>query len=238
MRALGRPLHAVLLAVSLVVLAPLTAAGEVPATVVWYQEQEAGIAPYPVRYIVTADYLRSDDGIDEGDFLLFDRRTRMIATVVRSSRTVLTIDGAGEPPAKPQSLGFEVRRHSDDKAPRIAGVAPLELELVAGDEVCRTALVAPGFLEPVRAAMQEFSQALAVQQQRTLSHTPAALQTPCFLSRYLYASDFHLAQGMPLADWDSAGKRRELARFESDVGVDEKLFEVPKDYARIPAAGG
>lgn len=210
-------------------------AAEVPATVAWFQAREAGIDPYPLRYIVSADYLRSDDGVDAGDFLLFDRNTRRIYSVARATRSVLVIDGQGDAPEKPASLDFSVRTRVAQQAPKIAGVAPLEVTLVAGDEVCRTALVAPGFLEPVRAALQEFNRALAVQQQRTLSHTPTDMQTPCFLSRYLYAGDFHVAHGMPLADWDDAGERRELTRFESATRVDDGLFVVPADYAVIPA---
>ena len=88
----------------------------------------------------------------------------------------------------------------------------------------------------MRAAVQEFSLALAVQQLRTLAHTPGDMQTPCFLSRYLYATDFYLALGMPLADWNAAGERRELTRYDTDVAVDVRLFEVPDDFTVIPAA--
>jgi len=211
-------------------------AADTTATVVWFEEQEPGIDPYPVRYIVTPGYMRSDDGLDDGDFLLFDRRQRRIYSVARDTRTVLAIDGNGEPPKAPQTPAWHVRERADAKAPTIAGIAPLEVALVAGDEVCHTALVAPGFLEPVRAALQEFSQSLAVQQLRTLGHTPPEMQTPCFLSRYLYATDFHVARGMPLADWNADGKRREMTRYRSDMSVDEKLFVVPDDYALIPAA--
>ncbi len=210
---------------------------QTPATVVWFQEQEAGIAPYPVRYIVTPDFMRSDDGRDDGDFLLFDRRRGKIYSVVREERRVLEVDGKGAPPEKPGSLQFKVRQHSATQAPKIAGAAPLEVELSAGGEICRTALVAPGFLEPVRLALQEFALALAVQQQRTLAHTPEPLQTPCFLSRYLYATDFQLSRGMLLADWNSDGERRQLTGFEAAVPVDEKLFVVPVGFTVLPAAG-
>jgi len=208
-------------------------AREVAATVAWFQEREAGIEPYAVRYIVTPEYLRSDDGVDDGDFLLFDRRAHRIYSVARDNRTVLQIDVAGTPPEKPDTLEFTVERHADTGAPKIAGAAPLEVRLVAGDEVCRAALVAPGFLEPVRAAMQEFSRSLAVQQVRTLARTPLDMQTPCFLSNFLYATDFHLAIGMPLADWDDSGSRRELTGYEADVAVDDALFALPEDYAVI-----
>jgi hypothetical protein len=214
----------------------VSTAAETTATVVWFQQQEAGIDPYRVRYIVTPDYMRSDDGLDDGDFLLFDRHRRRIYSVARGNRSVLEIDGAGAVPEKPHTLQFSINQHVADKAPPIGGQSPLEVELVAGGEVCHTALVVAGFLEPVRLALQEFNQALAVQQRRTLAHTPVDRQTPCFLSRYLYATDFHLSRGMLLADWNSAGERRELSSYENNVTVDDRLFVVPPDYRVITAA--
>lgn len=206
-------------------------------TVVWFLEQEPGVDPYPIRYLVTPEFMRSDDGRDDGDFLLYDRGKRRIYSVARDNRTVLEIDGEGPAPRAPEDLPISVGEHVDGKAPRIAGRSPVEVELRAGDEVCQSALVAPGFLEPVRAALQEYNRTLAVQQLRTLNRTPAEFRTPCFLSRYLYATDFHLARGMVLADWDKSGKRRELTRYQTDVSLDDSLFVVPGDFRVIHGAG-
>lgn len=212
-------------------------AAEIRATVVWYTEQEPGIEPYRVRYIVTPAFMRSDDGRDNGDFLLFDRGQRRIYSVVTENRSVLEIDGNAGSPQKPADLVIDIRRHVDQKAPMIGGKSPLALELVAAEKLCHSALVAPGFLEPVRRAMQEYNLALAAQQLRTLNNTPAAYQTPCFLSRYLYASDFHLAQGMVLADWDGKGKRRELTDYKTDVPVSDALFVLPDGFMHYQAGG-
>ncbi len=206
------------------------------ATMVWYSEQEPGIKPHRVRYIVTPEYLRSDDGQSGNDFLLFDRRQRKIYSVAADNRTVLEVDGNGKAPLKPDDLPIAVRVRVDPKAPMIDGKPTLEVQLVAADQDCHSAMVVANFLEPVRAALQEYSQALAVQQARTLDHTPSALQTPCFLARYLYAGDFALAKGLILADWNNAGERRELTGYETDVPVADTLFVVPVDFRRISAA--
>jgi hypothetical protein len=181
--------------------------------------------------------MRSDEGEDGGDFLLFDRRQRQIYSVVIGNRSVLQIDGKAEVPQMPDGLAVEIRRRTDQKAPMIEGKSPLEIELLAAGELCRSAVVAPGFLEPVRAALQEYGRALAIQQLRTLDNTPATYQTPCFLSRYLYAVDFHLEHGMLLAEWSSSGERRELTAYETDVPVAEALFLVPEDFAVLRAGG-
>ena len=57
-------------------------AAESTGTVLWYLEQEAGGEPYQVRYIVTDEFLRSDEGDDEGSFVLLDRAQRRIYNVV------------------------------------------------------------------------------------------------------------------------------------------------------------
>ena len=209
----------------------------VKGTVVWYMEQEAGNEPYRVRYIVTKDYLRSDEGGTEGGFVLFDRSRRQIFSVVPENETILHIDGKGSAPDLPQHLKVEIKQSVDNKAPRMAGHQPLTLELVANGESCHTAIVVPGFLDQARMALREFRQALAVQQVRTLGNTPQEYQTPCFLSRYVYLSDFHLQRGFPLADWSGPGDRRELISYENDVELEVQLFELPEGLATMHVSG-
>jgi hypothetical protein len=209
------------------------ACAEDSATVVWYTEQEAGIEPHPVRYIVTADYMRSDDGRDDGDFLLYDRAQHRIYTVVQETRSILVVGGTTPGPATPAAVSVDVRERIDQKAPAVGGVAPVQVDLLADGELCHSALVAPGLLEPVRAALREFALALAARQWQTLERTPAEFRTPCFLARYLYTSDFHLARGMVLADWDGQGERRELTDYQTGVAVPESWFVLPVGFRRI-----
>ncbi|MEA3243392.1 MAG: hypothetical protein U9Q19_08170 [Pseudomonadota bacterium] len=211
-------------------------AGE-KGTVLWYAEQEAGIEPYKVRYIVSRDFMRSDEGSDEGGFVLLDRAEQQIYSVVPQNRTILHIDGRGELPQVPSQLSIEIKRSADEKAPKLAGEVPVTLELVANQELCYSAIIVPGHLEQARAALREFAQALSIQQSRTLAATPQEYQTPCFLSRYLYATDFHLQQGIPLLDWSQQGHRRELLDYQTGVELDDGLFELPDGFATIEASG-
>jgi len=206
---------------------------EVTGTVLWYLEQEEGIEPYKVRYLVTENFMRSDEGGGEGGFALFDRRTRQVYSVDPEARTVLSINGQGEFPKAPRGLDISIKQHIDPEFPRVADTVPVTVELNAGGELCNSAVVIPGFPGPARAAFQEFSRSLAIQQKRTLANTPSEYQTPCFLSRYLYAGDFYLQQGVPLLEWDGKGKRRELIDFQVGVGLDEHLFELPEGFETI-----
>jgi hypothetical protein len=216
---------------------PVCVAADIKGTVLWYMEQEAGNEPYKVRYIVTSDFMRSDEGETEEGFVLFDRKQRQIFSVVPENETILHVNGKGEAPDSAKQLKVEIRESIDDKAPRVAGKSPVTLELVADGESCYSAIVVPGFLEQARLAFLEFNQALAVQQVRTLGNTPQEYQTPCFLSRYVYTSDFYLQRGLPLLDWGRSGERSELISYETDVVLDEQLFQLPQGLATIRAAG-
>jgi len=206
-------------------------------SILWYAEQETGIEPYKVRYIVSRAFMRSDEGSDEGGFVLLDRVAQQIYSVVPQNRTILHIDGRGELPQVPPQLSVEIKRSIDEKVPRLAGQVPVTLELVANQELCYSAVIVPGHLEQARAAFREFAQVLSIQQSRTLAATPQEYQTPCFLSRYLYATDFHLRQGIPLLDWGQEGHRRELLDYQTGVELDEGLFELPDGFAMIKASG-
>jgi len=208
-------------------LVPRPVTAELTGTVIWYLEQEAGSEPYRVRYLITSEFMRSDDGNDGDDFVLLDRGQRRIHNVVPETASVLTIDGAGAPPQAPDTLTIDVQETHDSKAPQLEGKQPLTLVLRADGEVCQSAVVVPGLLDNERAAFREFAQALAVQQLRTLGNMPAQYQTPCYLARGVYASDFHLVSGLPVLEWSGTGNRRELLEYKRDVPLAEALFVVP-----------
>ncbi len=198
-------------------------------TVLWYLEQEAGSEPYRVRYLVTAEFMRSDDGNDGNDFVLLDRRQRQIYNVVPETASVLIIDGKGAAPQAPATLSIDVQETVDLQAPKLEGRQALTVVLSADGDVCQSAVVVPGLLDDARTAFREFAQVLAVQQARTLGNMPAEFQTPCSLARDVYAGDFHLGTGVPLLEWVDQGTRRELLEFERNVPMAEGLFVVPDD---------
>jgi len=205
----------------------------VTGSILWYLEQEAGIEPYKVRYLVTEHFMRTDEGSGVDGFALFDRNTRQVYSVVPENRTALRIDGQGQLPEIPRYLDLSIKQHVNSEMPRIADRVPVTVELIAAGDLCYSAVVVPGFPGPARAAFQEFARSLAVQQMRTLANTPREYQTPCFLSRYLYAADFHVQQGIPLLEWNDRGERRELIDYQIGVQLDEHLFELPDGYEII-----
>ncbi len=207
-------------------------AQNVPATVFHFVEQEAGIDPYPVRMIVTRDFLRIDDGVDGGDFLLFERGARRISTVNREDRTVLTLHPAPQTPdpAGRPTLG-EAREDSSDM-PSFQGRRPVYMRYLAGGATCRQVVAVPGVYPEWVAAMREYLTVLADQQVLTLDHTPPEERTTCMLANVIYAPARHLAVGFPLREWDDSGKVRQLVDVKRQT-VDSVLFELPKGLRRM-----
>lgn len=214
-----------------------SASADVTGTVLWYLHQEPGTEPYRVRYLVTRDYLRSDEGNERDGFVLLDRRSKQIYNVVPETRSVLQIDGKGSVPETPAELSIEVRESIDPQAPKLEGQSAVTLELLADRQLCYSAVVVPGLLDDVWPAFGEFQRVLAVQQQRTILHTPDELRTSCFMANYLYATDFHLDRGIPLIEWGERQDRRELLSYDVDVELQDALFELPANYSVQRAPG-
>jgi hypothetical protein len=217
---------------SFLMLFVATAAGAGQGVVIWYSEQEEGIEPYPVRYIVTEDYLRSDNGGSDEGFVLLDRNKKIIYNVVPSSATILVIDGSAGLATPPPSLRIDESGSDHEDAPAIAGHKAREVQVYAGERFCYGAVVVPGLDEAVGAALREFAHVLAARRAQTLDNTPPEMRDDCFLARYVYAPARHLAQGLPVEEWDVFGRRRRLAAPAEAIEVDDALFELPAEYRR------
>jgi hypothetical protein len=59
------------------------------------------------------------------------------------------------------------------------------------------------------------------------------MQTPCFLSRYVYTPGRLFAQGLPVQWWDESGFYRSLTDFVDSEQVAPNLFYVPDDYQAL-----
>ncbi len=201
------------------------------ASVVWYSEQEEGVEPDRVRYIVTRRFLRSDDGRAENGFLLLDRQKKMVYSVTPETRSILSINGNTKLQKAPATLDIQTQQSEDDSAPKIAGRQTRHIEVSANQRTCYNAIVADGLYDDVRRAFLELQEVLAVQQTQLLERTPLELRTDCYLTRYVYAPARHLLYGLPVEEWDGEGRRRQLLDFGTEE-VDAGMFELPADYSR------
>jgi len=200
------------------------------AVEVLFEDRERGIAPYSIRMLVTAEYLRMDDGQDEGDFILYDRRAQQILSVTHQNHTALQIVAKPVKIESPYPLLFEHSRYSDPDAPKITGKLPEHITFRVNGEECYNVISVAGLLNEVTQAIKEYLQTLAVEQAMNLANTPPEMQTPCMLANMIFKPSRHLDYGLPIREWDYRGFARSLVSFRESVPVDGSLFEVPAGY--------
>lgn len=206
-------------------------AAQTRADLAMFLEEEPGIEAYPTRMLVTEDFLRMDDGVDGGDFILFDRKARTISSVSHANQSILRIYPHAVTIESPIELEHEEVSRTDPNAPTIGGRAPVHLQFTTNDETCVQVMAVPGLLENVRAALIEYRETLAGEQSLNLYKTPADLQTPCMLSDLIFAPSRHLQGGFPVQQWDPSGYSRALVDYREDAVVDSALFEIPLEYS-------
>jgi len=208
-------------------------AGPQLASLLWYEESEPGTDSYPVRIIVTAGHVRIDDDDDNGDFVLLDRITRSLYSVSRGEQSILVIEYRAQEQRMPDDLRLDVVIEEHDTVPTVAGRQPQLISLMANGATCYRVAAVSGLLEDAVAGLADYARVLGNRQLGSLQSVPAELQTPCFLSRYVYAPDRHLRHGLPVLEWDGQGYRRSLVKYRSGEQVDPGLFVLPGDYRRL-----
>jgi len=212
-------------------------AGPLTASLLWYEEQEAGTDIYPVRIVVSAGYVRIDDDDDNGDFVLLDRATRNLYSVSQEERTIVVIEYRAHEQQLPDGIRLDEVIEEDDEAPTIAGKRPLMVSITANDTTCYRVAAVPGLLEEAVAGLADYARVLGNRQLGSLQTVPAEMQTPCFLTRYAYAPDRHLRHGLPIQEWDGAGYQRSLVNYRAAQQVDPGLFVLPEGYRRVSLGG-
>ena len=150
-----------------------------------------------------------------------------------TQQTILVIDGKPGDTSLPPDIVLTEERTEDSDAPTIAGNVPLHVQFKADDVLCYEAVVIPGLLEEVADALTEYVQLLGLRQLNSLDTVPLTMQTPCFLSRYVYRPARHLHEGLPVREWDASGYQRTLVDYGEKQQVSRSLFVLPDGYEQF-----
>jgi len=203
-----------------------------PAAVLYFVEQEPGGEPYRTRMIVTAGFLRMDDGRDSRDFLLFDRADGSIYNVSSADKQVLVIRPRPvelKPPAK-----FTHRVMTDTAAfPAIEGRKVTHYELLTNEMRCYDLYAADGLLPGALVALREYRLILAGQQALTAAATPPEMQSACDLANNVFLPVRHLEYGFPVRLVDMTGRSMELVDYKTDFRVTADMLRLPAEYRRL-----
>ncbi len=210
-------------------LMPLVvSAGQVKMLEVLFSESEPGIDPYSTRYLLSDDYLRLDDGSDEGDFILFDLKTRVIHSFNHEDKTHLKI----EPrviQAIDYALDFKIKKTPMTQAPAIEGNRRVGYELKANGDTCKHVVSLEGLMPELISVLRDYELVLAEQAKTTLSRVPAAYREPCYMANnYLYV-DAYLDGGFPVQVIDYMGKQKKMMSYRP-VLKSEQLIQFPQGY--------
>ena len=195
-----------------------------------FMEQEQGIEPYQVRMLVSAEYLRIDDGPDAEGFLLLRRADGMVFSIVHENASVLDIPRRDVPGTPPIPVNPQDEYTPDPAAPQVSGKMVVNYRQHFDGATCFSAVIADDLLPDVRAALTELNLTLAGQQMQTLGNFPPESITPCLLARLVYARQSFLSRGLPLAEWDESGYRRRLMDFHRVEDLPADTFLIPPDY--------
>lgn len=196
-------------------------------TVLRFVDRDPGDPPYLTRVFVTPAFMRMDDGSDDGDFVLLDRRAKKVVNVMRGNRLAMVFT-PGKLPAKPAN--WKPKLDVQAGAP---GTRRFQLS-VNGVE-CSAGVAAERAVPDAARALAEFRSVLAATQYRVWQGSPREVRHDCDLANQVWESGTTLKLGLPLEEREFSGRSR---RFESEAKepLRPELFRVPDGMPEIAAS--
>jgi len=219
-------------------LIPLVLAGSIllsacsrthDATIVYFDEQEGSNEPYRTRMIVTSAYVRFDDNDDEGDFVLYDRKQRVIYSTNSMDKRTLVIRWKDNMLTTPKKISNRDEK-LNESVPSVGGHVVSHYRLLTNDSLCYDLYAAEGLLPDAVLAMTEFAHTLSVEHAAFLKAAPQSGVSPCDAMNNVYRPARYLKFGFPVHARDYLGRSRQLADYQTGQKVSVKLFELPKEF--------
>ncbi|MCL5060159.1 MAG: hypothetical protein M1449_06450 [Candidatus Thermoplasmatota archaeon] len=204
----------------------LGAAHAADMTELRYVEQDPGDPPYLTRILVTPDFLRMDDGNDDGDFVLLDRRGQKVINVMHGNRLAMVFTPGTLPP-RPAGWKpiLDVRPAARDSR---------RFSLSVKGVVCSEGIAARRAAPDAARAMAELKGVLAAMQYRVWKDSPSAIQHDCDLANLVWEPGATLKLGLPLEEREFTGRTRQFES-ESKQPLRPELFRVPDGMTSIDA---
>ncbi len=189
------------------------AGNTVPATVLYFDEIEAGVEPYTTRYIISDKLLRIDEGEATDSFTLFNAQSGVLYSITRSDQSIFKIP-LTEKLAVPdlqkrfEGLVTSLKILSDSAGPKVAGMQAIDYALKVGQGTCGQFSSVDGLLSEELNILKAYENALVVNNMRNIGNQPADYITDCMLANELYAADRYLSKGFPITSVQSGGLQR------------------------------
>ena len=166
---------------------------------------------------------------------MFDSKARTIFSVSHFDKSILVIADNATADHDPD-YKVEIEYEPIEGSPRISGQPVYNYRVKAATEAngetCTNIQLVPGLLPQATALLQSFQKTISAQQVNNLSKTPEELRTPCYLIDQVYNTGEYYNKGLPIQEWHSNGRIRQLLNFE-ETEVDTAIFDLPADYRRF-----
>lgn len=194
-----------------------------------YQDSEDGAPAYQTRILVTDRYLRMDDGHDDGDFVLFDRKTGKVSNVLHERKMLMAMHDA----KLPQNPAYSYRVEQKVTPVRAGTV---RVQVLADGKLCSETVAVSSLYPDAARALAEYKAALAYTQWTTYRNTPAELRQDCDLVHHVWQTGMALSQGLPIEERDYAGRVRQYVSGETRK-LRPELFVLPANYESLELPG-
>jgi hypothetical protein len=201
-----------------------------------FAETEQDIQPYMTRTIITPEFMRFDYNKDDDDFILFDRKSKMIYSVVHQDQTIVTVEPREVKVESPIKLDFVVEKGVlGEEVPEVEGRKPEYYRYKVNGQVCYETISVKGLLPDATRAFRDYLKTLSGEHARILPRTPADMQDPCDLATNIYDYGRQYDYGFPINEWHGEYNnhyKRQLVSYEKGFEADPKLFQLPEGYHR------
>lgn len=196
----------------------------------FYQEVETGGEAVDVRYTVSDDFLRIDEGSLNDDFILFDRQKKTIYSVNQSDKTILYIE-SHDWQLESFSFSVNVKKTILKDAPKVSGQLVVDFKKMADLKTCQHVQLLSGVYKKEMQVFSEYLKVLSGQQVKNIMATPVEMRSPCFMLDQVYNTGEYYQLGLPIMEWHSRGYSKFLTNYKNH-SLGEQWFVLPADFKR------
>jgi hypothetical protein len=198
---------------------------KIQAMMVHFSEFERGIGHLPITMMLTPEFLRIDDSIDNEKpgkgFILFNRKQKIIYSVDSEEQQIIKIKLLPVTIVSPVELKLRtVKIKTDKKAPLIAGKKMDHYQFFVNNKLCYDLFTVPELMPDVVSALKDYKQVLAGQQAATLPYMPADVYEACDLVKHTFYPKLYLEKGFPVLEQETNYSRTLINFFTQDVLTD------------------
>jgi len=198
------------------------------------QRDEKGEPLFASRMFVNNKYLYINDDNFPNDYVLFNRKEQTIYSVTRDTNTIFVIRPKEVKGAPPIPISYRVESQSSAAIPKIDGRAATHYRYFANDAQCYDVVtLQKDFLPEVVQALREYRTVLAGEHASTVHKMPKDTLDACDLALNIYYAAKHLDTGLPIRQWDQAGRLKFMVNYKVHVKIDPQKLIIPENFKQF-----